>query len=470
MSKNHETPTPTDSPHLISLRLLQIARTPRIIGRVLFYSFLALPLILLLVPWQQSVSAAGRVIARDPMKRPQIIQATIYGRIDESWVWENKDVKAGDKLLRIVDNDPNLIARLNEELVAKQGKLEAARQKEKLAVSNIRVLEEALEQTVSSYKALVEAASDKFKSKVAERNAATAGEHQSKLNLERQKNLRQQGIVSQLDYEKEQRKYEEDLNKLRSAEAGISAAQNELLSKEAELEKQIRESQAKINVAKGYVQEAAGDVALAEAELASQRVKLARYSAQEIVAPADGRIVRILANLGAESLKEGTPLLEFVPTTNDFAVELFLDGNDVPLVQPREVDGQNKMLEPGDKVRLQFEGWPAVQFVGWPSVAVGTFGGIVTLVDAVPSANGKFRILVSPDPEDLPWPEARFLRQGNQANGWVLLRVVPLGQELWRRLNGFPPVISFDEPGKKSGDKGDAKAKDGGASSAKKSK
>ncbi len=41
------------------------------------------------------------------MKRPQMIQAPIYGRIEQSWVWENKTVKAGEKLLRIVDNDPN---------------------------------------------------------------------------------------------------------------------------------------------------------------------------------------------------------------------------------------------------------------------------------------------------------------------------------------------------------------------------
>jgi hypothetical protein len=44
-----------------------------------------------------------------------------------------------------------------------------------------------------------------------------------------------------------------------------------------------------------------------------------------------------------------------------------------------------------------------------------------------------------------PWPEDRFLRQGVRANGWVLLDVVPLWFEVWRQLNGFPPVIS-DQP------------------------
>ncbi|MGC4006292.1 MAG: hypothetical protein QM811_25500 [Pirellulales bacterium] len=108
-------------------------------------------------------------------------------------MWENKDVKAGEKLLRIVDNDPNLIDRLNEELAAKQGKVDAAKQKEKFAVSNIRVLEEALEQTIASYKALVEASNNKFKGANAERDATIAGEKQSRINLQRQKELAPRG-------------------------------------------------------------------------------------------------------------------------------------------------------------------------------------------------------------------------------------------------------------------------------------
>jgi hypothetical protein len=42
----------------------------------------------------------------------------------------------------------------------------------------------------------------------------------------------------------------------------------------------------------------------------------------------------------------------------------------------------------------------------------------------------------------VPWPDSRWLRQGVRANGWVLLQRVPLWYEVWRQLNGFPPVIS----------------------------
>ena len=86
----------------------------------------------------------------------------------------------------------------------------------------------------------------------------------------------------------------------------------------------------------------------------------------------------------------------------------------------------------------------AIQFSGWPELAIGTFGGKVRQVDAAASMAGKFRVLVEPESRltgDV-WPAQEFLRQGNQAVGWVLLNRVPLGYEIWRRLNGFPPVLA----------------------------
>ena len=135
-------------------------------------------------------------------------------------------------------------------------------------------------------------------------------------------------------------------------------------------------------------------------------------------------------------VKQGDQLAVLVPDTGTRAVELWVDGNDVPLITP------------GRHVRVQFEGWPAVQFVGWPSVAIGTFGGTVAFVDATDNGQGLFRLVVLPD-ESAEWPEARYLRQGVRANGWILLNQVRLGYELWRQFNGFPPAVgSPDKSGK----------------------
>jgi membrane fusion protein, adhesin transport system len=153
------------------------------------------------------------------------------------------------------------------------------------------------------------------------------------------------------------------------------------------------------------------------------------------MAPVDGKIFRVVARQNGELLKAGDQIAILVPATTKDVVELWMDGNDVPLISE------------GRPVRIQFEGWPALQFSGWPSIAVGTFGGIVQLVDSTDNGAGKFRVLIAPDPKDEAWPTKNYLRQGVRANGWVLLNQVPLGFELWRQFNGFPPVVSRNEPG-----------------------
>ncbi len=174
------------------------------------------------------------------------------------------------------------------------------------------------------------------------------------------------------------------------------------------------------------------DEANSSAELSRIEVRLARQSVQSVKAPRSGTILRRMSGQESELVKPGDVLAVIVPETESRAVELWVDGNDVPLVHE------------GRHVRLQFEGWPAVQFSGWPSVAIGTFGGRVSFVDAADSGNGKFRVVVVPEPGER-WPSHRYLRQGIRANGWILLNQVALGYELWRQFNGFPPSLPEDQ-------------------------
>jgi hypothetical protein len=168
-----------------------------------------------------------------------------------------------------------------------------------------------------------------------------------------------------------------------------------------------------------------------------------------VEAPRDGVIFRVNATEGS-FLSAGKPLATIVPETpaEDRRVEIWMDGNDVPLIRAREVDPDGQMVSEGSSVRLQFEGWPAVQFVGWPSVARGTFGGEVVLIDPTDDGTGRFRVLVAPKPdvvrdgERVDWPGPRWLRQGVKVRGWVLLNRVPLWYEIWRQLNGFPPALA----------------------------
>jgi hypothetical protein len=77
---------------------------------------------------------------------------------------------------------------------------------------------------------------------------------------------------------------------------------------------------------------------------------------------------------------------------------------------------------------------------------VGTFGGVVTVIDVVSSSGGKYRLLVRPaQPQagDRYWPKQ--LRLGSGVRGWVILDSVPVWYEIWRQLNGFPPTLQ-EEP------------------------
>lgn len=212
--------------------------------------------------------------------------------------------------------------------------------------------------------------------------AAKAASETASLNMNRQELLLKKGLSSQKEYEKTRISYK----KLLAAEA------------------------------------------TAAANLAGAEVKLSRQQNQLITASRDGTILRILHGSGSVFVKEGELLATFVPSNASSAVELYINGNDLPLVYP------------GRHVRLQFEGWPAVQFGGWPSVSIGTFGGIVNSVDNSASSNGKFRVIIVPGEND-KWPSSKYLRQGARVYGWILLNEVRLGYEVWRQFNGFPAAL-----------------------------
>ncbi len=178
------------------------------------------------------------------------------------------------------------------------------------------------------------------------------------------------------------------------------------------------------------VEEMRGRVAEAQANLTRADTALSRQSEQLVVAPRDGFIQSVNSGDAATLVNAGDVLASFVPETSERVIEIFVDGRDVGLLQT------------GEKARVQFEGWPAVQFSGWPSVAIGTFGGVVTTVDQSAQADGRFRVLIAEDPDaDQPWPEERYARFGAAVRAWVLLETVPVGYEIWRQLNNFPPEL-----------------------------
>lgn len=328
--------------HITYFKTLASIKTPNTMSAValmLVVGLTATILFMLFTPWVQTAGGAGRVMALNPNDRMQEINALVPGRIQEWYVQDGSKVKVGDPIVRIVDNDPQLLERLNSERMQVEAKFAAAQ-------TNVRTAE---------------------------------------IDQQRMKNLFDRGLAARRDYEQALIKVEE----LRAV------------------------------------------MAEAAAELNRVDVNISRQSMQIVRAPRDGVILRVLAGDAATFVSAGDSIATFVPDSAKRAVEVFIDGRDVALIRP------------GAKARLQFEGWPAVQFSGWPSVAVGTFGGEVIAVDPTAGTNGLFRVLIVEDEsEEIPWPDANFVRFGSSTRAWIQLETVSVGYELWRQMNNFPPEFT----------------------------
>ncbi len=220
-------------------------------------------------------------------------------------------------------------------------------------------------------------------------------------------------------------------------EVQLQAAKSALATAEIDQRRMAELFQAGLAARRDYeqaqirVDQMRGSVAEAEANLARTNVGLSRQSNQLVTAPRDGFIQSINGGDTSTYISAGDILATFVPENSERVIEIFLDGRDVGLVQT------------GAPARIQFEGWPTVQFSGWPSVAVGTFAGKVIAVDQSAQPDGRFRVLIGetvPQGEE-PWPTERYARFGATVQAFVLLETVPVGYEIWRQLNSFPPEL-----------------------------
>ena len=112
--------------------------------------FAALAFIALVTPWQQTAVGFGKVIAFSPGERVQRITANIEGRVEKWYVREGMTVQEGDLLAKMVDNDPEIISRLQQERAALKRELEANEVGRKAAERNRNRQQHLLNEGISS--------------------------------------------------------------------------------------------------------------------------------------------------------------------------------------------------------------------------------------------------------------------------------------------------------------------------------
>lgn len=393
--------------NLYSLRALQAPSGAIILARILMVCTLVLTLFLFL-PWQQNVRGIGSVTALNPANRPQTVQAIIAGQINSWHVREGQFVQKGDTIvsLREVKEkyfDPQLLTRLQEQLSAKKSGLQSKTEKS-----------EALQRQIAALK-------DEMKQKIQQGNARLAAEKVKFANAENQyqrnKKLFEAGNIPLTKFQDITYKYE-------GSTADYGNAKTEIARIRAEYMEKISKSESELGNTKAEIFETVADISKVTNEYTNTEMRSMQY---QITAPQSGYVIRAMKAGIGETIKEGDPVCTIMPEASDLAVEMYVRAMDVPLITK------------GRKVRVEFDGWPALQFSGWPSVSVGTFGGTVEVIDYVTAEPGKFRILVVPDASDDAWPSQ--LRVGSGTRSWIMLDNVPVWYELWRQLNGFPPSL-----------------------------
>lgn len=434
----------------------EVLLTPKAAKVLVFWllGIFLLFLIALFLPWQQNIQATGDVTALRPQDRPQTIESAIAGRIIMWGVAEGQFVHKGDTILQLAEVkdkffDPELLVRMEEQVQAKKSGLVAYNSKTVALNNQIAALTQGLQLSLEKAKNKLQQNRYKLISDSTDFEAEKINYKVATDQLTRQEELYKKGLVPLTALETRRLKFQEMSAKIISAKNKVLATRNEVLNSMIELNSlraeygdKISKSQSDLSSAFSSVAEGQGDLSKLSNEYVNMKIRNEQYF---IIAPQDGYIVRAMKTGIGETIKEGEAVVMIMPNNPRLAVALYVKAMDVPL------------LSIGRKVRLQFDGWPALQFSGWPSVSVGTFGGRVEVIDAVNSKEDKYRILVTPDPEDEMWPMQ--LRQGSGVLGWTMLDDVPIWFEIWRQLNGFPPSLKDKPDDLIYGDKGTSKDK-----------
>lgn len=378
---------------------LQRVNTPKHAQKLALVTALLLVFVVLFfvyAPWVQNVVGSGTVTSFVPNDRPQTIQSQISARIQKWYVNEGANVQRGDTIALLQDINVGFMSQDFLDNIKEVQRNTISAQENAIAVAAQRTAQ-ALQR--------VEAAQASLENAKVE--LATA-----RIRFDRASGLAKQGLSSTRDLETATLSLQKSMADSIRSETSLRSAKQDLEA--------LRKEQNRI--------EQSARATIAEVNLRAANAEQ-RKSASIVIAPVSGQVTRISQAGPGETVKEGDLLAVIVPETTDQAAEIYVSSMDAALI------------DVGRQVQLQFSGFPAVQFSGWPGASIGVFSGKVAVVDAVDDGSGRYRVLVIPDSSFQKWPPRTYLRQGTEVTGWVMLSEVSIGYELWRILNGFPPII-----------------------------
>jgi len=400
----------------------------------IFWGLFFVLVFILFVPWTQNINTSGIVTTQFQEQRPQQINSIIPGKIIKWWVKEGDFVQKGDTIVELADTkddylDPRLIERTNDQLVAKKQKVDFYDSK----ITNIKGQLVAIEEGFKLKEAAIKNKIQQLERKILIDSAELAA---AKIDLEvgtnqynRAGKMLNDGIISLVDYERRTQSFNKAKAGFQEKQQKFLNTKQDVLIARIELNTLKQDINDKLFKLKGDIANSNTEKSTVIAEVAKNENELSNYRIRGgqkwLLAPQTGQIIKAKKAGINEIVKEGEMIVEIVPNSFKYAVELFVKPMDLALI--------NK----GQDVRLQFDGYPAIVFSGWPNSSYGTFAGKISAIETNRNENGQFRVLIIPDMTEKNWPSN--LKIGTGAQGFALLNDVPIWYELWRQLNGFPP-------------------------------
>ncbi len=402
--------------------------------RTWFFICILVFIIFLFLPWTQNIRAKGTVTTLYQQQRPQQVNTIIGGRVMKWHIKEGDYVKAGDTLVQLTEVktdylDPDLLQRTKEQLAGKQLSVEYYKSKVGVTDQQIGAINTGLQLKLKQLMNKLNQVQLKVQADSAEAAAANNDLIIGTKQYNRQKLMYDSGLVSLTQLEIRNQQFQNAVAKKISAENKLANSKQDLTITKIEMSAMQQENVEKVTRAQSDQFQSLTQIASGQADVAKLENQYTSYSIRNgmyyLLASQSGQIIKAQKAGIGEFVKEGDIIAEIVPDKIQYAVEMFVQPLDLPLIAQ------------GQKVRFLFDGFPAIVFSGWPKASSGTFGGEIVAVESNVSVNGKFRVLVKEDITDKPWPKE--LKIGAGANGITLLKDVMLWYELWRNINGFPP-------------------------------
>ena len=326
---------------------LAIASTPEHVAKWvkrLAVMFFLMPILAMFLPWQQNVTALGKVTAYLPSERMQSVDAPVSGVISKWYVQEGTKVKAGDVLLEISDIDPMFKDRLESLRDNLQTKLNSKEDELKAYELQQQNLTSSRDAKLSAAQFKLDVANQKILSATEAKSSAQATVDAATFQANRLQRLFKDGLVSKRDLEVAERDLIIATRSMNSAQAMLQSAKAESKSAAVEIQQIRADTEAALASNNAVINKIRGELADSQNSLTGAEVNLSRQRMQRVLAPRDGTVYRLPVNSQSQVISQGKPLLVILPDTETRAVELWVDGRDAPLITK------------GSEVRLEFEG------------------------------------------------------------------------------------------------------------------